>query len=63
LSDRGLAAADWFAVDEDGAGAALAFAAAVFGSGEGEFFAEDTEQGSVGSDIDTVASGVHVEFD
>lgn len=42
------AGGDGFAVEEDGAGAALAFAAAVLGAGEAEVFAEDVEEGAVG---------------
>jgi hypothetical protein len=44
----GEAGGDGLAVEEDSAGAALPFAAAVLGSGEAEIFAEDVEEGSVG---------------
>ena len=44
LQDGDEAGVDQFAVHEDGAGAALAFAAAFFGSGEVEVFAEDVEE-------------------
>jgi hypothetical protein len=36
------------AIDQDGAGAALALAAAVLGAGELEVFAEDVQEGAVG---------------
>ena len=44
LEDGDEAGVDEFAVDEDGAGAAFAFAAAFFGAGEVEVFAEDVEE-------------------
>ncbi len=43
---------NWFAIEEDGAGAALSEFAAVFGAGVVEVFAEDFEQGFVGSEGD-----------
>ena len=47
-----LAGADGGAVQQDGAGAALAFAAAVFGAGEIEVVAQDAQEGAF-------ALGVH----
>ena len=44
LEDGDEAGVDEFTVHEDGAGAALAFAAAFLGSGEVEVFAEDVEE-------------------
>ena len=44
LEDRDEAGVDEFAVHEDGAGAALAFAAAFLGAGEVEVLAEDVEE-------------------
>src|SRR6266576_6170910 len=44
LQDGDEAGVDQVAVDEDGAGSALAFAASLFGSGEVQVFAEDVEQ-------------------
>ena len=43
---------DGLAVEKDGAGAALAFAAAVFGAGEREAVAQDGEQGFVAGRVD-----------
>ena len=44
LQNGDEAGVDQIAVDQDGAGSALAFAAALFGSGEVQVFAEDVEQ-------------------
>ena len=44
LRDEGLAGANGFAVEENGAGAAHALAAAVLGSGEIQIVAKDAEQ-------------------
>src|SRR6267154_6538889 len=44
LQDGDEAGVDQFAVDQDGAGSALAFAAALFGSSEVQVFAEDVEK-------------------
>src|ERR1700733_8725348 len=44
LQDGDKAGVDQVAVDQDGAGPALAFAAALFGSGEVQVFAEHIEQ-------------------
>src|ERR1700692_1033504 len=44
LQDGDEAGVDQVAVDEDGAGSALAFTAALFGSGEVQVFAEDVEE-------------------
>ena len=46
------AGVDQFSVHEDGAGAALAFAAAFFCAGEVEVFAEDVEEALHGRDFD-----------
>ena len=48
VSDGELAGAAGRAVEQDGAGAALAFAAAVFRSGEAKLFAQRKEQSCVG---------------
>jgi len=48
VADRELAGAAGRAVEQDGAGAALAFAAAVFRSGEAKLFAQRKEQSCVG---------------
>jgi hypothetical protein len=56
-SDRenaGDAGAHGRAVDQDGAGAALALAASVLGAGEGEVVAEDPEEHAVGVEDDAV---------
>src|SRR5690242_5833267 len=50
------------AVDQDGARAALAFATAVFGSGEIEIVAQHAEQRAVGIGVDTAAGSVDLEF-
>src|SRR6266851_207741 len=44
LQDGDEAGVDQIAVDEDGAGSALAFAASLFGPGEVQVFAEDVEE-------------------
>ena len=44
LEDGDEAGVDEVSVDEDGAGSAFAFAAAFFGAGEVEVFAEDVEE-------------------
>src|SRR5258705_8511750 len=44
LQDGDEAGVDQVAVDQDGAGSALAFTAALFGSGEVRVFAEDVEE-------------------
>src|SRR6267378_1502399 len=44
LQDWDEAGVDQVAVDQDGTGSALAFAAALFGSGEVQVFAEDVEE-------------------
>src|SRR5712675_778188 len=44
LQDGDEAGVDQVAVDQDGAGSALAFAAALFGSGKVQVFAEDVEE-------------------
>lgn len=47
VRDRDLAAANRAAVEEDGAGAALPFAAAELGAREEKFLAEDAEENSL----------------
>ncbi len=54
----GEAGGDGFAIEEDAASAALAFAAAVLGSGEAEVFAEDVEEGAVGGGEELVGFSV-----
>lgn len=54
----GEAGGDGLAVQEHSAGAALAFAAAVLGSGEAEVFAEDIEEGTVGGGGELVGLAV-----
>src|SRR5216684_7848699 len=44
LQDGDEAGVDQVAVDQDGAGSAFAFAAALFGSGEVQVFAKDVEE-------------------
>src|ERR1700761_5513187 len=44
LQDRDEAGVDQVAVDQDGAGSALAFTAALFRAGEMQVFAEDVEE-------------------
>ena len=51
------------AAEQDGAGAALAFAAAVFGAGEAEFIAEDREQRRVWRIKHGVALAVNGDFE
>ncbi len=46
-------------VDEDGARAALAFAAAVFGAGQVELVAEDGEQGPLRVRVDLAKDAVY----
>jgi hypothetical protein len=52
--DRDLAAADGIAVEDNGAGAALAFAAAVLRTGEGDVFPKDPQESSVGIHADAM---------
>src|SRR5262245_23716303 len=47
IRDRSEAGSDRFAIEQDGAGAALAFAAAVFCAGQVQLFAQNLEQGSL----------------
>ena len=54
------AGVDEFAVHEDGAGAALAFAAAFFCAGEVEVFAEDVEEALHGRGFDGFCSSLMV---
>ena len=51
------AGVDEQAVEQDGAGTALAFAAALFGAGESELRAEDVEQAGHGWGLDGVGFG------
>ena len=51
-TDGCTAGPHWGAIHENGAGAALAFAATVFGAGQVEFVAQDAEQGAFGVDGD-----------
>lgn len=55
---RGKAGGDWFAVEEDGTGATLAFAAAVFGADEVEVFTEDFEEWPVLGGVEGVGLAV-----
>ena len=54
-----LAGPDGLAVDEDGAGAAIALAAAVFRPGQPEVGPQDPEQGALA--VDVQADGFSVE--
>src|ERR1039457_5964119 len=54
--------ADGLAIEQHGAGAALAFAASVLGAGKVEVVAEDGEQGDVGVGVDGPAGSVYGEF-
>ncbi len=56
------AGADAVSFEQDGAGAALAFAAAVFRPGEAEFPAQDAEQAAVAVGVDGVGRAVDVQF-
>src|SRR5262249_7124154 len=49
----------WFAIEQNGAGAALSFAATVFGSREAESSAQDRQQGFIGGSIYTLFRSVH----
>ena len=49
------------AVDQHGAGGALAFAAAVLGAGEVQIVAQDAEKRAVGIGIDSPRGSVHME--
>lgn len=62
LFDREGACVFAVAIHEHGAGAALAFAAAVLGAGEFEVFAEDLQERSVWFGSDRVALAVDGEF-
>src|SRR5882724_7053005 len=61
-ADGGAAGTDREAIEQDGAGAALAFAAAVFGAGEAEVVAKDAEQGAFAIDVDPEVLPVHVKL-
>lgn len=63
VSDGKLAGTARSAVDKNGAGAALAFAAAVFRAGKAEFLAEDVEESGIAGGGDRVALAVDVELD
>ena len=57
LQDGDEAGVDEVAVHQDGAGSALAFAAALFGSGEVQVFAEDVEEALHGWGFDGLVRG------
>jgi len=57
------ACGDAFAVEENGASATLAFAAAIFCPGELEVFAEDIEEWAFGISRDCVGTAVNREFE
>jgi hypothetical protein len=57
-----LAGAARRAIQKDGAGAALAFAAAVFGSGEAEFFAQGEKQRGIGFRHENTAFSVDLRW-
>jgi hypothetical protein len=52
---------DGLAVEQDGAGAAVAVFAAAFGAGESELFAEDAQEGVAGADGDAAFFAVDGE--
>ena len=52
LADRDEARIDRRAVEQDGAGAALALAAALLRAGQGEVLAQDVEQAAHARDVD-----------
>jgi hypothetical protein len=58
VGDRDLAAADWLAVEEDGVGATLAFAAAVLRTYEDEGISEDADEGRSRISVDAMTSPV-----
>jgi hypothetical protein len=57
--DCDLAATNWLAVKQNRAGAALPFAAAVLGAGEGEFLAEGGEEDAIGGDVEAQMARIH----
>src|SRR5260370_41778686 len=63
IADRKLAGAARRAVQQDGAGAALSFAAAVFGSSEAKLFAKRKEQSCIGFRLENAAFSVYVCLD
>src|ERR1700675_3207298 len=58
IANRKLAGAAWRAVEQNGAGAALAFAATVFGSGEAKLFAQGKKQSCFGVRFENAAFSV-----
>ena len=62
LGNRHLAGADCQAVDMDGTGTALCYAASVFGAGDAEFVAQDPKKGHVGFDVDLMNGIVDAQF-
>ena len=63
FAERDLAGAPGRAADQDRAGAALPFSAAVFCAGEAEFVAENGEEAGIGIGMDWVFGAVDFEFD
>lgn len=57
------AGADGFAIDQNGASAALAFAAAELGTGEFEMVAEGVEEGDLGREVGLAALSIDGEID
>jgi hypothetical protein len=60
---QGQAGVDPLAVDDDGAGAALAAVAAFFGAGQVQHFAQRVQQGHAGLDRQLVLGAVDVQRD
>lgn len=63
IADRKLARAAWRAVEQNGAGATLAFAAAVLGSGEAKLFAQCKKQSRFGVRFENAAFSVDLSVD
>src|SRR5581483_9566029 len=61
-ADARRAGADRLAVEQDGAGAAAAFAAAVLTAGEVQIVAQDAQQAPVGVGFDGPFAAVDVQF-
>ena len=61
VCDQRLAGVNGLAIHQDGAGAALAFAATVLGSGQVQAIAQDGEQGLVGGRADFHLCAVDVQ--
>ena len=62
-ADRNLAGASWAAANQNGAGAALAFAATVLGAGEAELVAQNLEQRRFRVEPDIVSPAVDFELE